>query len=161
LCAVERHERAAGVEGDTLILSGITTGAFFADRYRIDGPLGTGAMGKVFRATDLTSGSPVALKVLHPDKARKEQVLARFRREAQILAEIRHPGVVRVIDSGRAAGIDYPAMEILVGETLRDHLRERGALSPRELLRSSSRSPTRSAPRTPRASCIATSSPRT
>ncbi len=132
---MERHADPPGVDDYLLVVSGIKNGAFFAERYRIDGMLGTGAMGKVFRATDLTNGTAVALKILHPDKARKEQVLARFRREAQILSEIGHPGIVRVLDNGRSSdGIDYIAMEILKGGTLRDRLRERGALSPRELL---------------------------
>jgi serine/threonine-protein kinase len=123
------------VDGDTLVLAGITEGTYFADRYRIGGVLGTGAMGKVFRATDLRMERQVALKVLHPDKARKEQVLARFRREAEIMMEARHPGIVEVLDSGRTPeGIDYIVMEVLDGRTLREHLRERGAMSPKELV---------------------------
>lgn len=123
------------LEGDTLVLAGITNGAFFADRYRIEGVLGTGAMGKVFRATDLQHERSVALKVLHPDKARKEQVLARFRREAEIMMEVGHPGIVEVLDSGRTReGVDYIVMEVLDGRTLREHLREHGAMAPKELV---------------------------
>ncbi len=123
------------VDEDTLVLSGITNGAYFAERYRIEALLGTGAMGKVFRAVDLRADREVALKVLHPDKARKEQVLARFRREAEILAGLGHPGIVRVLDSGRAGdGIDYLVMELLEGRTLRDHLHEREPLTAKELL---------------------------
>lgn len=122
-------------DGNTLVLSGLTVGAFFAERYRIEGLLGTGAMGKVFHATDLQRERPVAVKVLHPDKARKEQVLARFRREAAIMAEIAHPGIVQVFDWGRTAeGVDYIVMELLHGKTLREHLRSHGPMTPKELL---------------------------
>src|SRR5690606_4818850 len=111
--AREAHRRE-GIDSDALVPSGIANGAFFAERYRIDALLGSGAMGRVFAATDLRAARRVALKVLHPEKARKEQVLARFRREAEILAELGHPGIVRVLDSGRTAeGIDYLVMELL------------------------------------------------
>lgn len=120
---------------DTLVLSGMTPGIFFGDRYRVDALLGTGAMGKVYRAVDIRTEREVALKVLHPDKASKEQVLARFRREAEILASIGHPNVVQIYEWGTTAqGVDYIAMEVLEGRTLREHLRETGPLTPRQLL---------------------------
>lgn len=120
---------------DTLVLSGFTAGAFFAERYRLEELLGAGAMGKVFRATDTTTDFPVAVKVLHPDKARKPHVTARFRREAEILAGLGHPGIVRVVQSGRSSdGIDFLAMELLEGRTLKERVRGDGPLSPEELL---------------------------
>lgn len=130
-----QRQPASGPDDDTLVVAGLGAGAFFASRYRIEGLLGTGAMGKVFRATDLLKERSVALKVLHPDKARKEQVLARFRREAAIMMEVEHPGIVQVLDSGTSPeGVDYIAMEVLEGRTLREHLRERGAFGPKELV---------------------------
>ncbi len=123
------------IDEETLLLAGFTLGAFFMERYRIEALIGAGAMGKVFRAMDLWNEHPVALKVLHPDKATKEQVLARFRREAEILKELGHPGIVRVLDSGRAAeGIEYLIMELLPGRTLRDRVMQQGPASPQELL---------------------------
>lgn len=120
---------------DTLVLSGFTAGAFFAERYRLEELLGAGAMGKVFRATDTAIDAPVAVKVLHPDKARKPHVLARFRREAEILRGLGHPGIVRVLESGRASdGTDFLAMELLEGRTLRDRIRRGGPLSPEQFL---------------------------
>ncbi len=122
-------------DDDTVVLSGITSGAFFADRYRVDDILGSGAMGKVLLATDVQDERPIALKVLHPDKARREHVLARFRREAQILTEIGHPGIVKVLAAGRSPdGTDYIAMELIEGCTLGERLREQGPMTPRELL---------------------------
>ena len=119
----------------TLQLSGFTKGAFFADRYRLEALLGVGAMGKVFRATDTAKDQAVALKVLHLDTARKPQVLERFRREAEILRELGHPGIVQVYEAGQSAeGIDYLSMELLQGETLRSRIKGRGPFTPEELL---------------------------
>jgi serine/threonine protein kinase len=123
------------LEEDTIVLTGFVNGAIFAERFRIETLLGVGAMGKVFRAVDMQTNQIVAIKVLHADKARKEQVLQRFRREASILGEVDHPGIVRVIDSGTAPdGTDFLVMELLEGGTLRDRLRERGPMSALELV---------------------------
>jgi serine/threonine-protein kinase len=129
------RDSAPELDGDTLVLSGFTAGAFFAERFRLEKLLGIGAMGKVFRATDTATDVPVAVKVLHPDKARRPQVLARFRREAEILQGLGHPGIVRVVQSGRSTdGIDFLAMELLEGRTLKDRVRGEGPLSPEEML---------------------------
>jgi serine/threonine protein kinase len=140
------------LEEDTLALTGFTHGAYFAERYRIDALLGSGAMGKVFRAVDTQTHGACAVKVLHPDKARKEQVLQRFRREADILGELNHPGIVRVLDSGRRrTDRKYLVMELL------DKAARPRASADRWARRISStvlRSPTRSAPRI-RTSCTA------
>jgi eukaryotic-like serine/threonine-protein kinase len=122
------------LDDDTLALSGFKRGAFFAERYQLEELLGVGAMGKVFRAFDTRVDAAVALKVLHPEQAKKDHVLARFRQEARVLRELGHPGIVRILDSGQADGIDYLTMELLEGQNLKDRLRERGPLSPEELL---------------------------
>ena len=123
------------IDDDTLVMSGFTPGAFFAERYRLEKLLGAGAMGKVFRATDAASGVPVAIKVLHADTARKPVVLERFRREAEILRGLGHPGVVRVLHQGRSTdGVDFLVMELLEGRTLKERMRADGPLSPAELL---------------------------
>lgn len=132
---MEPEEPDAAAFDQTLVLSGFESGAFFMDRYRIERLLGAGAMGKVFRAIDTVEDRPIALKVLHPDMARKVQVLERFRREAQILRELGHHGIVRVFDSGQApGGMDYLIMELLEGRTLKQKLRADGPMSPEELL---------------------------
>ena len=116
---------------DTLVLSGFTSGAFFAERYRLEKLLGAGAMGKVFSATDTRTGNTVAIKVLHPERARKEIVLERFRREAEILRALGHGGIVRVLDAGRSAeGVDYLAMELLEGRTLKATTQADGPFDP-------------------------------
>ncbi len=119
----------------TLRLSGFTQGAFFMDRYRLERMLGQGAMGKVFRAWDTAQERPVALKVLHPEMAKKDHVLARFQREAQILRELGHPGIVRIYAAGRAPdGMDYLIMELLEGRTLKERLQQDGPMTPEQLL---------------------------
>ncbi len=129
---------ASDEEGDldeTLLLSGFTQGAFFLERYRLERLLGQGAMGKVFRAHDIVTDRPVALKVLHRELAKKDTVLERFRRESAILKELGHPGIVRVYDAGRAPdGMEYLVMELLEGENLKQRLQRDGAMTPEQFL---------------------------
>jgi eukaryotic-like serine/threonine-protein kinase len=83
--------------------------------YRVDGILGQGGMGVVYRATHRGTGVPVALKtVLLPD----EELLKRIRREIHALARVRHPGVVRIVDQGLDGGVPWYAMERIEGTTL-------------------------------------------
>jgi len=87
-----------------------------ADRFTIEQLAGFGGMGQVYRARDRISGGLVAVKVMH-DAERLE--IGRFAREAQVLATLFHPGIVRYIDSGTTAeGEPYLVMEWLSGETL-------------------------------------------
>jgi serine/threonine protein kinase len=86
------------------------------DRFTLEQLAGFGGMGQVYRARDRVSGGLVALKVMH-DADRIE--IGRFAREAQVLATLSHPGIVRYIDSGTTAqGEPYLVMEWLSGETL-------------------------------------------
>lgn len=96
-------------------------------RYRIEQPLGRGAMAQVYAARDLTLHRPVALKLIRAGD--DEAAIHRLVREAQTLARISHPNVVQVFDTGRdEAGLVYIAMERLPGVTLEAYLRERPAL---------------------------------
>jgi hypothetical protein len=92
------------------------TGEVIADRFQIQSLAGRGGMGVVFRAVDGRTGEPVALKLL----ARTgDELLERFRREARVLASLRHPAIVRHVDDGLTArGELYIAMEWLEGEAL-------------------------------------------
>jgi len=86
--------------------------------YRIEGVLGQGGMGVVYRAAHADTGEPVALKtVLLP----QTEMLHRIRREIHALARIRHPGVVRIVDQGMDEGLPWYAMELLEGTSLRQH----------------------------------------
>jgi serine/threonine protein kinase/tetratricopeptide (TPR) repeat protein len=94
--------------------------------YRVLGSLGAGGMGVVYRAVHDTTGAHVALKTV---QAQGEAVLAGIRREVHALRTLDHPGVVRVVDEGVAAGIPWYAMEVLEGPTLRRFHRERSVAS--------------------------------
>lgn len=108
-------------------------GTLLDHRFRLGTPLGTGSMGRVLRALDTHTGHEVALKLLHPDRARDPEALERFRREAEILDAIAHPAIVRVISMGQSEGTPWLAMELVHGETLEDRLR-RGPLGMREIV---------------------------
>lgn len=85
--------------------------------YRLEEEIGRGGQGIVYRATDTRMGRDVALKVLrHLFGA--EQILERFKREAQVAAKTEHPGVCPVYDAGVADGIPYIAMRYVEGRTL-------------------------------------------
>lgn len=103
-------------------------GRVLADRYRIDAVLGKGAMGVVYRGTHELLGGPIAVKFLHGPWAKLAEYRARFKREAMLLAKLRHPGLVSVLDYGEDDGAPYLVMELLVGRTLRETMR--GGLLP-------------------------------
>jgi serine/threonine-protein kinase len=99
-------------------------------RYRLIAKIGSGGMADVWRAHDEELGRPVALKVLHPRFAADPQFVERFRREASHAAGLQHPNVVAVFDRGEWDGTPYIAMEYIEGPTLKEIVRERGALPP-------------------------------
>ncbi|WP_049949715.1 serine/threonine-protein kinase [Sorangium cellulosum] len=87
----------------------------------IEGELGRGGMGRVFRARHPKTRARAAIKVLLGDYARRPDVVARFRQEAIAVNIINHPGIVRVFDSGELEdGSPYIVMEYLDGRGLRD-----------------------------------------
>lgn len=95
------------------------------DRYRVERELGHGGMAVVFLAHDLRHGRPVAVKVLRPELA---AVLGseRFLREIQVAANLTHPHILPLLDSGEADGLLYYTMPFIEGPTLRRRLeRER------------------------------------
>src|ERR1044071_1572024 len=90
------------------------------DRFMIEQLAGFGGMGQIYRARDQRTHGLVALKIVH-DAERLE--LERFAREAQVLATLSHPGIVRYIDNGiTSEGDPYLVMEWLSGETLSTRL---------------------------------------
>jgi tetratricopeptide (TPR) repeat protein len=94
--------------------------------YRVEGILGAGGMGVVFRGR-APDGTAVALKAIRPDLMDPE-VRARFDREATI--RIDHPNIIRVIDTGVDAGVPYIALELLEGQSLEARLEAEGRLAP-------------------------------
>ncbi len=91
-------------------------GDVFAGQFVVEELAGKGGMGTVFRARDRGSGTVVALKLLHSEREHDDQ---RFAREADLLAQLEHPGIVRYVASGVADNlVRYLVMEWLGGETL-------------------------------------------
>src|SRR3954468_1780958 len=97
----------------------IAIGSVLDDRYRIDAVLGTGGMGRVYRAEHTGIGRPVAIKVLHADLNRNREAAQRFQREAIASGRLDHPNIVNVSDFGIVDdGPCYLVMEVLEGESL-------------------------------------------
>ena len=95
-------------------------GDVLAARFEVISRAGGGGMGSVYRARDRVGGEVVALKVL---RLPGEETTGRFEREAAVLAELRHPGIVRYVAHGvTASGRAYLALEWLEGEDLSKHL---------------------------------------
>lgn len=115
---------------DTLRLS---PGSLFANRFEIEHAAGSGGMGTVYRAIDRYSGDTVALKLLHGGTGRPHEG-ERFTREARVLSELRHPGIVTYVAHGQTPdGQRFLAMEWLDGHDLASRL-NRGPLSLRDSL---------------------------
>ena len=102
--------------------------------YTIEKTLGSGAMGVVYLARHEPTGKPAAIKVLTAEAAKSSSASKRFRREADILQQFRHPNIVRFLAVGRSQGTSYFAMEYVPGRTLDALLEERGALPWREVV---------------------------
>ena len=103
-------------------------------RYRVEARIAVGGMATVYRAVDTRLDRVLALKVMHPGLAADGAFVDRFIREAKSVARLAHPNVVSVYDQGADGSYVYLAMEYVAGCTLRDVLRERGALQPRAAL---------------------------
>jgi serine/threonine-protein kinase len=82
--------------------------------------LGTGSFGSVWRVRDLALGREVALKLLHPQIARDERVVARFRREAKLTAQLAHPAIVPIFDWDARGTVAWYTMELEEGGSVAD-----------------------------------------
>lgn len=115
-------------------------GTLLGARYQLGPVLGRGGMAEVRRALDTRLGRPVAIKMLRIDLAGDSTFQARFRREAQAAAGLNHPNIVSVYDTGEQAdpssgvNVPYIVMELVVGHTLRDILREGRKILPERAL---------------------------
>jgi serine/threonine-protein kinase len=96
--------------------------------YEIRRFLGRGATGSVYACRHAVLGRDVAVKLLHPHLALDRVASARFTREGQAAARIRHPCVVEVFDVGEHEGIPFLVMELVEGDDLATHLHQRGPL---------------------------------
>ena len=107
-------------EGDTL-----------AGKYALEGRLGVGGMGEVYRARNTAMGRAVAIKLLLAEHANDETVVARFLTEARAANLVRHPNVVDVLDIGRDDdGTPFIVQELLEGKDLARHVLDAGGRLP-------------------------------
>jgi eukaryotic-like serine/threonine-protein kinase len=109
-------------------------GDVIAGRYALEELVGSGGMSSVYRAHDSLLERDVALKILHSTYLEDEEAVERFRREARSVAQLSHPNVVTVIDRGEEDGRQFIVFEYVHGDTLKDHVEQRGPLSPGEAL---------------------------
>jgi serine/threonine-protein kinase len=98
--------------------------------YRIDGLIGRGGMGVVYRGTDVRLGRPVAIKLIAAERAGEPGMRERFEREARLMAAIDHPNVVPVYAAGEDDGCLYLVMRYVAGTDLGALLQREGRLDP-------------------------------
>ena len=102
-----------------------------AGRYRLTQHLARGGMADVWEAADQLLQRRVAVKILHAAHASDPAFIHRFKREAMAAANLSHPNIVSLFDTGEQEGVRYIVMELVEGKTLRDVLREEGSIHPR------------------------------
>lgn len=108
-------------------------GSVIGDRFRIDELIGRGAMAEVYRALDLRTQAFVALKILRHQHVTDSVSLARFAREGEVQARLRHRNVAALLATGVTADKHEPylAVELLRGKSLRSVIKAEGRVSPR------------------------------
>jgi serine/threonine-protein kinase len=101
-------------------------GVVLAGRYRIEKRLGAGGMGEVYRAVNTVIDRPVAIKVLHRELTRNQEIVERFLREAKAAIIVRHPNVVDVLDVLEHEGVPFIVQELLNGRDLSHYIEAAG-----------------------------------
>ena len=131
--------------------------------YHLQALLGAGGMGEVYRARDTKLGRDVAIKILPRAVTSDPDRLARFEREARMLAALNHPNICAIYGLEEADGVRFLILELVDGETLGQKLARLRVSTPKpqgcrltKCSRSRGRSPKRSRPRTTKGSSTAT-----
>jgi serine/threonine protein kinase len=107
-----------------------------AGNFRVEKLIGSGAMGNVYKAEQLSLGKAVAIKVLHPHLMGDEKLVLRFKREAKSASLLNHSNSIQIIDSGQDKdGTLYIAMELLAGRDLAHVIRDDFPLSVPRIVR--------------------------
>ncbi|BCJ40983.1 hypothetical protein Aiant_16400 [Actinoplanes ianthinogenes] len=117
----------------------LAPGIVLNDRYQLTQRIAAGGMGEVWRGGDLLLHREVAVKVLLPALMNDDAFITRFRSEARMMAQLRHPGIVQVYDYGENAVVDgerfdYLVMEYIDGTSLSKKIQQAGRLSPAETM---------------------------
>ena len=108
---------------------GLETGQEFAG-HRIEGVVGRGGMGVVYRATEIDLGRQVALKLVAPELAGDSSFRTRFERECRTAASIDHPNVIPIFDAGEESGLLYLTMRYVPGTDLAEIVAKEGSVEP-------------------------------
>lgn len=126
---------------DELPQLAVAPNTVFAGRYELLEPIGSGGMGQVWRARDHTLGHEVAVKVLNALATAAIDVDRLVERESRLLAQLTHPGIVRVLDAGRDGEHRFLVMELIGGrpldgviDALRAQREQRGSIAGADLL---------------------------
>ena len=110
-------------------LEALKRGATFAERYDLIEELGTGGMGKVYKAFDKKVDEEIALKILKPEIAADKRILRRFSSELKTARKIIHKNVGRMYDLSEAEGVHFITMEYVPGEDLKSFIKRSGQLT--------------------------------
>jgi hypothetical protein len=97
-------------------------GTALGQRYQVEALLGRGGMAEVYRVHDMRRGTTLAMKILHEDMAQDMVFLRRFSREAQVLAQLQHPNIVRLFSFERFGRLACIFLEFIDGDTLRGRI---------------------------------------
>ena len=111
----------------------LTTGTKLGS-YEVVAQIGAGGMGEVYQAHDTKLGRDVAIKVLPEAFADDAERLARFQREAKMLASLNHPNIATIHGLEQSGGVQYLVMELVSGETLAERVKRDGAVPIEEAL---------------------------
>lgn len=107
-------------------------GTMLSGRYEVLKRVGSGGMADVYMAKDHKLNRNVAVKVLKSEYVEDEKFLKKFETEAQAVARLAHQNIVNIYDVGMEDGINYIVMELAEGITLKEYIRKKGYLSPKE-----------------------------
>lgn len=110
------------------------TDQILLNRYQLKDIVGTGGMAVVWRANDLITGKVVAVKMLKQELGSDQELVKRFQREATATLSMMHPNIIKVIDVGVQDNMRFIVMEFVDGVTIKDIIREHGALSVKQTI---------------------------
>lgn len=104
-----------------------------AEKYRVESLIGSGGMANVYKAFDMVENRTVALKMLKEEHKEDAEFLRRFEREARAVLTLSHPNIVQSYDVGEDENnVPYIALEYVGGQTLKEYIKSKGCLQPKE-----------------------------